>query len=203
MKNKINDNSKVILDITMSLDGFIAGPNDNVKPLHQWLFSGDTPSSYNDFFKLAKKSAVIFDRFIKNTGAIITGRRTYDITGGWGGHHPFPRVPVFVISSHIPKKIPAGTTHFTFVTDGIKSAVQQARKTAGKKHVYVLGGASIAQQCMQAGLLDAMNIHLVPILLGDGVCLFGHHEKQIKMAQKKMIEAPGVTHLQFDLKRTS
>ena len=202
MKNKTNT-SKVVLDITMSLDGFISGPKDNGKPLHHWLFSGDTASVYNDFFKLAKKSAALFDRFIKNTGAIVTGRRTYNITGGWGGNHPFPGVPVFVVSSHVPRKIPAGSTHFTFVTDGIKSAVTQARKAAGKKQVYVLGGASIAQQCMNAGLLDAMTIHLVPILLGDGVRLFDHLEKQIKMEQLKIIEAPGVTHLQFDLERTS
>ena len=203
MKNKINDTSKVVLDITMSLDGFIAGPKDNGKPLHHWLFSGDTPSVYNNFFKLAKKSAVLFDKFIKNTGAIISGRRTYDITGGWGGNHPFPGIPVFVVSSHIPKKITEGSTHFTFITDGIKSAVKQARQAAGKKQVYVLGGASIAQQCLNAGLLDAMTIHLVPMVLGDGVRLFEHLEKQIKMAQPKIIEAPGVTHLKFDLKRNS
>ena len=200
MKNKISNNSKVILDITISLDGFIAGPKDHGKPLHHWLFSGDTPSAYNDFFKLSKKSAVLFDKFIKTTGAIVTGRRTYDITGGWGGNHPFPGVPVFVVSSHIPKKIPAGSTHFTFITEGIKSAVQEARKAAGKKNVYVLGGASIAQQCMNAGLLDAMTIHLVPIVLRDSVRLFDHLEKEIKMAQSKIIEAPGVTHFQFDLK---
>src|SRR5882724_51507 len=110
--------SEIILDITMSLDGFVAGPNDSVKPLHHWLFSGDTYSKYNDFFKLSKKSAKLFDHFIKNTGAIVTGRRTYDITAGWGGNHPFPGVPVLVLSSHVPKKVPKGSTKFTFVQDG-------------------------------------------------------------------------------------
>jgi dihydrofolate reductase len=203
MKNKISNNSKVILDITMSLDGFIAGPKDNGKPLHHWLFSGDTPSVYNDFFKLSKKSAIVFDKFIENTGAIVAGRHTYDITGGWGGNHPFPGVPVFVVSSHIPKKIPAGPTHFTFITDGIKSAVDQARKAAEKKNVFILGGANIAQQCMNAGLLDAMTIHLVPMILGGGVRLFDHLEKERKMPQPKIIEAPGVMHLQYLLKRNS
>ncbi|HTE10701.1 MAG TPA: dihydrofolate reductase family protein [Chitinophagaceae bacterium] len=203
MKDKITSKSKVILDITMSLDGFIAGPNDHGKPLHDWLFSGDTPSAYNDFFKLSKKSAKVFDNFIKTTGAIVTGRRPYDITGGWGGNHPFPGTPVFVLSSGIPKKSPEGSTPFTFVSDGIKSAVRQASKAAGKKNVYILGGASIAQQCLNAGLLDEMMIHLVPVLLGGGVCLFDNLEKQIKLEQAKITEAPGVTHLQFLLKESS
>jgi dihydrofolate reductase len=199
----MTNNSKIILDITMSLDGFIAGPDDHGKPLHHWLFSGDTPGAYNDFFKLSKKSAKVFDNFIKTTGAIVAGRRTYDITGGWGGNHPFPGVPVFVLSSHPPEKVPEGSTAFTFVSDGIKSAVRQARKAAGKKNVYVLGGASIAQQCLNAALLDEMTIHLVPVLLGGGVRLFDNLEKQIKLEQTKIIEAPGVTHLQFLLKGSS
>ena len=197
------NNSKIILDITMSLDGFIAGENDYVKPLHDWLFKGNVPSAYNDFFKLSKKSAKVFDNFIKTTGAIVAGRRTYDITGGWGGNHPFPGVPVFVLTSHVPKKVPEGSTAFTFVSDGIKSTVRQARKAAGKKNVYILGGASIAQQCINAGLLDEMMIHLIPTLLGAGVRLFDNLEKQIKLEQSKIIEAPGITHLQFLLKRSS
>jgi len=203
MRKRTTYNSKVVLDITMSLDGYIAGPNDTGKPLHHWLFSGDTPSVYNDFFKLAKKNAKIFDNFIRTTGAIVTGRHTYDITGGWGGNHPFPGIPVFVVTSHIPKKVPKGSTPFTFISDGIKTAVRKARKAAGKKNVYILGGASIAQQCITAGLLDEMTIHLIPTLLGGGVSLFGHLEKQIKMEQAKITEAPGVTHLQFLLKRIS
>jgi dihydrofolate reductase len=195
----MTNNSKVILDITMSLDGFIAGPADHGKALHGWLFSGDTPSRYNDFFKLSKKSAKLFDAFIKTTGAIITGRHTYDITKGWGGNHPLAGVPVFVLSSTTPKKIPKGSTPFTFVHDGIKAAVRQARKAAGKKNVYVLGGANIAQQCINAGLLDEMTIHVAPVLLGAGVRLFENLEKQIELEQIKVTEAPGITHIQFRL----
>jgi dihydrofolate reductase len=187
----------------MSLDGFIAGPADHGKSLHGWLFNGDTPSVYNDFFKLSKKSAKLFDAFIKTTGAIVTGRRTYDITHGWGGNHPFPGVPVFVLTSNIPKKKPEGSTPFTFVFDGINSAVKQARKAAGKKNVYVLGGANIAQQCINAGLLDEMTIHLAPVLLGAGVRLFDNVEKQIKLEQIKITEDPEITHLQFRLKTPS
>ena len=190
-------NAKVILDITMSLDGFIAGPNDYGKPLHDWLFSGDTPSAYTDFFNLSKESAKVFDAFIKGTGSIIAGKRTYDITGGWGGSHPFPGIPLFVVTSNIPKNVPEGSTPFTFVTDGIKSAVTQARRAAGKKNVYVLGGASIAQQCLKAGLLTEIMIHLVPVLLGGGVRLFEDLEGDLKLERQEIIPAPGVTHLKF------
>lgn len=191
------NNSKVILDITMSLDGFIAGPDDDGKNLHHWLFGGDTPSTHNDFFKLSKESAKILDHLIKTTGAIITGRRTYDITGGWGGSHPFTGTPVFVLSSHTPEKIPTGSTPFTFVSESIHSVVKQARQAAGAKNVYVLGGASIAQQCINEGLLDEMMIHLVPVLLGRGVSLFNDLTKQVPLYQNKVTETPGVTHIHY------
>ncbi|HMB92242.1 MAG TPA: hypothetical protein VKP65_15425 [Rhodothermales bacterium] len=77
--------SKVVLDITGSLDGFIAPPNEDVSRLHAWLFKGDTPSKYDDIFNLSKERAQVFDELVRTTGSIITGRRTYDLTGGWGG----------------------------------------------------------------------------------------------------------------------
>jgi dihydrofolate reductase len=190
--------SKVVLDITMSLDGYIAGPNDGVERLHDWLFSGNTPSAYSDFFRLSKVSAKVFDKFIKTTGAIVAGRRTYDLVGGWGGSHPFHGVPLFVVSSRVPNKVPKGSTPFTFVTDGIESAIRQAKAAAGKKNVYVLGGANVAQQCLRAGLLDEIQIHLVPTLLGDGIRLFDHlGAEPIELEPMRVIEAPGVTHLWF------
>lgn len=199
MKDKMITNSKVILDITMSLDGFIAGRNDYVKPLHDWLFKGDTPSAYNDFFKLSKINAEVFDDFIKTTGAIVAGRRTYEIAGGWGGNHPFPGVPVFVVSSSVPKNIPKGSTPFTFVSEGIESSVRQAKEAAGKKNVYILGGANIAQQCINEGLLDKITIHLVPVLLDGGIRLFENLEKRIELDQTKIIDAHQVTHLFYNV----
>ncbi len=190
--------SKVVLDITVSLDSFIAGPNDEVERLHDWLFSGNTPSAYNDFFKLSRESARVFDKLIKTTGAIVAGRRTYDIAGGWGGSHPFHGVPLFVVSSSVPNKVSKGSTPFTFVTDGIASAIRQAQAAAGKKHVYLLGGANVAQQCLRAGLLDEIHIHLVPVLLGAGIRLFDHlGTEPIELELVSGIEAPGVTHLRF------
>jgi dihydrofolate reductase len=110
--------AKVVLDISMSLDGFVAGLSDTVKsPLHDWLFNGDTPSKYNDFLKLSKKSAKVFDELVRNTGSIITGRRTYNITGGWGGSHPV-NDSVFVLSHDTPSSIPDGSTTFAFHNRG-------------------------------------------------------------------------------------
>jgi dihydrofolate reductase len=189
--------AKVALDISMSLDGFIAGPNDDVSRLHDWLFSGDTPNRYSDFFKLSKENAKVFDELVETTGSIITGRRTYDITGGWGGSHPVNN-SVFVLSKEIPKNIPAGSTTFTFVTDGIESAVKQAKSAAGKKNVYLMGGANVVQQCIKAGLLDEMMIHLVPVLLENGIRLFDNlGTEQFELEEERIIKAPGVTHLKF------
>jgi dihydrofolate reductase len=188
---------KVILDITMSLDGLIAEPNDDTTRLHGWLFNGDTSSKYSSLFKLSKGSARVFDDLVRTTGSIITGRRTYDLTGRWGGSHPVSN-SVFVLSKDAPKDIPEGSTTFTFVTDGIESAVRQAKKAAGKKNVYLMGGANVAQQCIKAGLVDEMTLHVVPVLLVDGIRLFDNlGGKQIELEQIEAVDAPGVTHLHF------
>jgi dihydrofolate reductase len=189
--------AKVILDITMSLDGFIAGPGDDVSRLHDWLFSGNRSSASSDFFKLSPESAQVFDALVKTTGSIITGRHTYDLTGGWGGSHPVSDA-VFVLSKEVPRDVPKGSTTFTFVTDGIARAVQQAKQAAGQKNVYLMGGANVVQQCLKAGLLDEMQVHLVPVILGEGIRLFEHlGAEPIELESTQVIEAPGVTHLRF------
>ncbi|GAA0366525.1 dihydrofolate reductase family protein [Bacillus horti] len=196
--------NKVIADMSISLDGFIAGINDGpTQPLgeggehlHKWLFEGEYSSKYNDFFKLTKTSRDVFDQSIEEEGAILVGRRTYDIVGGWEGSHP-AGVPVFVLTHEEPKNVPKGDTPFTFVTDGIRSAVEQAKAVAGKKHVGV-AGASTIQQCLGAGLLDELLLHQVPVLLGKGIPLFEPTEgRAIELENTKVIEAPGVTHLGF------
>ena len=183
---------KVTLDNSMSLDGFTAGPNDSPEQplgdggtrLHDWM-SGTTEDMMQ-----GGTSATI--------GAIVSGRRTYDLVDGWGGSHRIHGVPVFVLSHHIPEEVPKGATPFTFVTDGIESAITQAKAAAGDKNVYVLGGANTAQQCVKAGLLDEILIHLVPVLLGEGIRLFDHiGTEHIKLESTKVVESPGVTHLRF------
>ena len=187
---------KVILDITMSLDCFIAGPNDDVERLHEWIFRdaltrpvvrGGTTYGSNE----------VLEESFKTTGAVVMGRRTFDIgEGSWGDNPPF-QVPCFVLSHDAREEAAKGATTFTFVTNGIESALTQAKAAAGDKHVGVMG-ANTAQQCIKAGLLDEIHIHLVPVLLGEGIRLFDHlGTEHIELESTRVIESPGVTHLRF------
>src|SRR5215216_1862062 len=174
---RVNEMSKVLLDITMSLDGFIAGPNDGVynplgdggERLFEWMRSGPEANRYNEYFQPPDSSRVVVDEWYEQTGAIVSGRRTYDIAGGWGGRHPL-NVPFFVLTHTVPDTVPEGTMG-TFVTDGIKSALNQARAAAGDKNIS-LCAANVAQQYLKAGLLDEIQINVVPVLIGGGVRLF-------------------------------
>ncbi|MEO7909777.1 MAG: dihydrofolate reductase family protein [Roseiflexaceae bacterium] len=192
----------VLLDITMSLDGYIALPDDQVGTIHDWFFTGDTTSRYNEQFKTSGRSTEVLDEEFTTTGALVVGKRTYDLTNGWEGNHPVHGVPVFVVTHDVPEKVPQGATPFTFVTDGIESAIKQAQSAAGDKIVVVMGGASLAQQCLKAGLLDEIQIHLASVLLGEGVRLFEHLvAEQIELETTRVVEAPGVTHLRFRIVR--
>lgn len=126
----------------------------------------------------------------------MTGRRTFDLSGAWGGNPPLG-VPHFVVTHHIPEEWVKPGSPFTFVTDGIASAVAQAKRTAGEKDVAI-SSASTLQQCLQAGLVDEIDIDLVPILLGAGVRLFDNlGPEPIELEQTRLVEGQGVTHLRF------
>lgn len=196
-----------MLDISMSLDGFIAGTNDGpINPLgdggmrlHDWTWgkkskrAGGAPSQGAN-----GSNREVIDDLFGTTGSILVGRRTYDIVNGWGGSHPIHGVPVFVFSKDVPEKVPKGKSTFTFVTDGIVSIIEQAKADARDKNVYVLGAANTAQQYLISGLLDEMQIHLMPVLPGEGVRLFDHPGAgQIKLERTRMINSPDVTHLRF------
>ncbi|MDQ3286624.1 MAG: dihydrofolate reductase family protein, partial [Actinomycetota bacterium] len=122
--------------------------------------------------------------------------RTFDLTNGWGGRHPLD-VPVSVVTHTVPQEWVFEGSPFTFVTDGLESAIGQAKAVAGDKDVGVVG-ASLVQQCIRAGLLDEIHVDLVPVLLGDGVRLFDHLDTEpIELESTRMIEGAGVTHLTF------
>ena len=131
------------------------------------------------------------------TGALVTGRRTFDLTNGWGGRHPLD-VPVFVLTHTVPQEEwDYERSPFTFVTDGLESALEQAKAIAGDKDVGVVG-ASLVQQCVRAGVLDEIHVDLVPILLGDGVRLIDRLGTElIELESTRVIEGAGVTHLTF------
>ena len=191
--------------MTMSLDGFVAGPNDSPESglgdggdrLFQWYFSGSTevrvPGS--PVLKVSPQSAEILNEAIETTGALVTGRKTFDIARGWGGHPPGS--PCFVVTHTIPQEWIKEGSPFVFVTDGIESAIRQAKQAAGDKNV-VLSTASILQQALKAGLLDEIHIDVAPILLGAGVRLFDQlGTGPIELETIRLIEAPGIIHLGF------
>jgi dihydrofolate reductase len=198
---------KVRTGHSTSLDGFIAGPNDGPQApigeggerLLAWYAGGDTeyrlPGS-EMIFKVSPQSAEFLRETRETTGALVTGRRTFDLTGGWGGGHPLG-VPVFVVTHSVAQEWDYEGSPFTFVTDGIESAIEQARAVAGGKDVGVIG-ASLVQQCIRAGLLDEIHMDLVPVLLGDGVRVFDHlGTGPIELESTRVIEGAGVTHLTF------
>lgn len=197
---------KVVFNMTMSLDGFVAGPNDGPEnglgdggdALLHWYFSGDTEVPISDgqmVLKVSSQSAEILNESFKTYGAGVWGRRTFDIAQAWGGHPPGS--PAFVVTHTPPKEWVYEGSPFTFVTDGVESAVRQAQQIAGEKDV-VLCTASILQQCLNARLVDELHIDVAPLLLGKGVRLFDHLKiEPTELELIRVIDVPGVIHLGY------
>ena len=198
---------KVSTGLSMSLDGFIAGPNDGPgaplgeggERLFAWYSGGDTEYGLPGtemVFEVSRQSAEMLREAHAGMGAFVTGRRTFDIANGWGGDPPLG-VPTFVVTHTAPEEWVYEGSPFQFVTDGVEEAVERASAAAGDKGVAV-GAASIAQQCIRAGILDEIHVDLVPVLLGDGVRLFEHlGAGPIDLRSTRVIEGAGVTHLTF------
>jgi dihydrofolate reductase len=190
-----------------SLDGFIAGPNDGPEApmgeggerLLAWYSAGDTEYQLPNtemVFKVSPQTAEFLRETRATTGALVTGRRTFELTHGWGGRHPLD-VPVFVVTHHGPPDWVDEGSPFTFVSAGLESAIEQAKAVADDKDVGVIG-ANLVQQCIRAGLLDEIHLDLVPVLLGGGVRLFDHlGTAPIELKSTRVIEGAGVTHLTF------
>ena len=193
----------VFAGFTMSLDGFIANPDDSTEGLFDWFNSGDTEFVFPDgkmTVRLSPASAMAMRDIWQTVGAIVTGRRMFDIAHGWGGTHPL-NVPIFVVSHSIPEGWPRDDAPFTFVTDGVERAIEQAKKVAGEKMVIV-AGANVAQQALKAGLVDEFEMDLVPVLLGRGIRVFEYlGVEPIKLERTIAVLAPDVTHLRFRVKR--
>ena len=197
---------KVVFNMTVSLDGFVAGPNDNPdnglgdggEALFNWYFSGDTEiylSEGTPMLKVSKQSAELLKKSVETYGAGVWGRHTFDIAHAWGGHPPGS--PAFIVTHHIPQEWVYDGSPFTFVTDGVESAIRQAKEAAGNKDV-VICTASILQQCLNAGLMDEIHLDVAPLLLGQGVRLFDHlNIKPVQLERIRVVEAPGVTHLGY------
>ncbi len=180
---------KVILGFTMSLDGFINDSNGSVESLYADLVEWKESD-------MGKES-------IQNTGAVVMGWNTFNMAEDpdWYVDGYEYQVPIFVLTHHLPLKQPKKTDQltFTFVTDGLESAIRQAKEAAGDREVNIIGAASTAQQCLRAGLADELQVDIIPILLGGGLRLFEFlGESQIPLERIKVAELPGGrTHLRF------
>ena len=191
--------SKVVLYMSMSLDGFIAGPDDgpdhglgvNGERLHAWLRAGGVdPGSYRP---VDGPGATVFDE-VMATGAVIVGRRTFEFAGGWAGDH-HDGVPIFVLTHAAPEEPAPGAARY--VTDGIASCVAQAKAAAGGRDI-LLHGAATAQACLRADLLDEMELQLIPVLLGQGRRLFEDlPPDHIELELLRSLDGPGVLHLRY------
>jgi dihydrofolate reductase len=185
--------------VSVSVDGFMAGPDGVDAGLHDWLTAGDTPSRLNPAFTMSEPSAEFFDAGVSSLGAVIAGRRTYNVSRAWGWRGPMPGLPLFVVTHRSPETVPAGDPPYTFVTDGLHAAVAQAQAAADGRDVHLMG-ASIIQQAMRAGLLDELVLSLVPIVLGRGVRLLdGLDPGTLELVG--VVDALDVTHLTYKVNR--
>lgn len=190
---------KVILVMSTSLDGYITADHQTPEEplgkggeqLHDWAMGGD------------ERDAQILKEGVKRIGAVICGRRTYDDSVPWGGPDgpTGSRVPVFVVSHSVPAQTPEGGV-YTFV-NGIEAALQRAKATAGDKDISVMGGADIAQQFIRAGLVDEIQVHLVPVLFGGGTRLFDHLSgDHIQLETCDVTRTDAAVHLRFNVLET-
>jgi dihydrofolate reductase len=214
--------SKLRCQISISLDGFVAGPNQSAEnplgeggmQLHQWAFPlaawrephGLQGGEVNESSRIVEESR-------QNIGAGLMGRNMFGPVGGgpwgdeqwmgWWGEDPPYHYPVFILTQHARDSVQMkGGTTFHFVTDGIESALEQARGAAGGKDVMLWGGAQVVNQYLAAGLLDELELHVAPVLLGDGARLFENlRPAQVQLEQVRAVEAPGVTHLKYAVVR--
>jgi dihydrofolate reductase len=213
---------RVVVDITMSLDGFVAGPNPSLEHplgeggerLHDWAYPLATwraPHGLEGGEENADSDLVA--ESLAATGAVVMGRRMFsggagswnddpNADGWWGDNPPF-HVPVFVVTHHARETLDKeGGTSFTFVTDGVENAIARAVEAARDQDVSVAGGAEIVQQALGAGLVDEMQIHVAPMLLGQGTRLFGQEgPANVDLERIRVVDSPNVTHLKFRVRK--
>jgi dihydrofolate reductase len=193
--------AKVIALMSMSLDGYVADANDGVDEVFDWYFAGDVEvptasGSSGMTFRVSPASAEHLQALTAEIGAMLTGRRTFEVAGGWDGQHPWD-IPAFVVTHRVPDGWPRPGSTVHFVTDGIERAVARAKEAADPRAVGVHGAQTI-QRCLDAGLLDEIHVDLAAVLLGSGVSLFGHvANAPIVLGDPTVVAGTGVTHLRY------
>ena len=197
--------TKIYTGASMSLDGYVSGPQESgFDRLFEWYGNGDVVVETVDpdlTMRMTEMGAAHFRGLIERTGALIVGRKLYDFTNGWGGRHPMD-VTTVVLTHRLPEDRPAEDENFVFVTEGIEAAVAKAKEIAGDLDVGVNGG-QMARQCLDAGLLDEVNVDLVPVLLGAGTPFFSElGTKPVQLdGPISVVEGKGVTHLGYAVRR--
>jgi dihydrofolate reductase len=197
---------QVIASASMSLDGYIAKDDNTIGRLFDWLQNGsvELPSASGDMtFHLSPPSAEYWGQWVDGLGALVCGRTLFDVTGGWGGRHTID-VPVVVVTHQIPTDWVDAHPEapFHFVTDGVQAAVAKAQAIAGERTVAVTAG-TIARQCLELGLLDAVAVDLVPVVMGKGRPYFGElSSADVPLGDPTVcIQGDRVTHLMFPVAR--
>ncbi len=191
----------VIADMTMSLDGYIADKNDRADRLFGWFFGGDTEVPTPDpavSFRTTESSAGVLRDALSSVGAIVGGRRYFDLAQGWGGRPPMG-VPAFIVTHRPPPgDRPADNDRIRVVNDGVESAIAQAQEVAGEKTV-ALATPTVTRAAHAAGLLDGLSVNVVPVLMGDGIPWFAGIDAELE--DPEIVPGNGVTHLRYRVKR--
>jgi dihydrofolate reductase len=190
--------TRVICDMSISLDGYVTGPNDSrenpfgdgAETLHDWIFNAATD-----------EDRALVQETLEGAGAIVMGRTSFDKNegdGGWGDRGPLGDTPCFVVTHHEPTR--AHPPIYTFVTDGVVSAIEQAKAVADDKTVG-LHGATVMQQALPLGLVDEIRVHVIPVLLGGGTPLFATLDSAIRLERTQALATPAAVHLGFRVSR--
>jgi dihydrofolate reductase len=177
----------VLLDMAISVDGFVAGQASADAGLHDWYFA--TSSEVDQ---------VVVRELVGETGALVMGRNSYELAMRYGGLEDTPyRVPHYVLTHREPDRRPQFGPGLTFVTDGLGSCIEQARRAAASGYVTIGGGADVARQCIDAALVDEIELHVVPKLLGSGLRLFTGSERTVHLERIREIAGEGASHIRY------
>lgn len=193
--------SKVIAGITMSVDGYIAGPNDGPgkglgeggERLHYWVFGGPWTYDEEPTGEPTGADKQVLDEGLASLGAVVAGRKTYESAEAWGGTNPWG-IPLFVVTHH-PEEQPA-EGGFRFV-NGLDEAIAQGREVAGDKDVFVMGGADLIRQALRAGYVEELTITIAPLILGGGKRLFEGFDESFNLEHVRLLQSPLATHITY------
>jgi dihydrofolate reductase len=197
--------TKVAAGITTSLDGYITGPNDGPgrglgeggERLHYWVFGGPWSYAEEPRGEATGADKELLDEAMGRVGAVVGGRNTYEAAGAWGGQNPFG-VPFFIVT-HRPEDAPADAG-FTFV-NGLDEAIAGAREAAGRKDVFVMGGADIIRQALRAGYVEELSISIAPVVLGGGKRLFHDFDETVSLEHLRLLQSTFATHISYRVER--